>query len=531
MGEARGKPSFAEEPRTELFVAGEILGESLERHRPFELDVARQIDDRPSRRGRAGARSRTCPQRAAAVNRLLPLCRASPCARAVGRRRRRGGRRRAGDPRASSLTPLVSGSRKRRGTRCAFTAAITEARSVGRELLRRAAVAGGERGCDRVGLLLPRLREHARQLRLCGGAACRAAPPQPARATDRKQREKPVSLAAFESRSASSSGSPPSRISAWVRAMSYSTRRKLARSSLEVEQEIRGARIAVARLAHRARVEQPAGAVELELRSAGREPAVEESVAQRDLERGVAVADEHERLLGQREASPRRPRPRGRTPTRDRARCRGRARRLRPRPAARARRGTVATRRSSTVRVHAAASPASPLNSARSIVPRTARSWFPARQVVARSSHERAALVRPRPVADEVAEAPELVGRVGVDRLEHGLERVEVGVDVGDDGRTHRYSLAARRPARVGTVAGTIGVTRSSSPHAPAATPVTAAARSFAPRDDAEESGGDEVEPAHRRRAERRVLEPRDRMSERGRHRRLVEGGRRRPDL
>ena len=33
-------------------------------------------------------------------------------------------------------------------------------------------------------------------------------------------------------------------------------------------------------------------------------------------------------------------------------------------------------------------------------------------------------LVRARPVADEVTQAPELVRRVGVDRLEDGLERV-----------------------------------------------------------------------------------------------------------
>jgi hypothetical protein len=33
-------------------------------------------------------------------------------------------------------------------------------------------------------------------------------------------------------------------------------------------------------------------------------------------------------------------------------------------------------------------------------------------------------LVRPRPVSDEVAEAPDLVRRIGVDRPEDGLERV-----------------------------------------------------------------------------------------------------------
>ena len=50
--------------------------------------------------------------------------------------------------------------------------------------------------------------------------------------------------------------------------------------------------------------------------------------------------------------------------------------------------------------------------------------------VVPDETHVRAAphlldrLVRPRPVPDEVAEAPDLVWRVGVDCLEDGLERV-----------------------------------------------------------------------------------------------------------
>src|SRR5213078_797921 len=49
----------------------------------------------------------------------------------------------------------------------------------------------------------------------------------------------------------------------------------------------------------------------------------------------------------------------------------------------------------------------------------------------------RAALVRVRPVADEVAEAPELVRRVGVDRRQYRLESGEIPVDVGDDGDAH----------------------------------------------------------------------------------------------
>jgi hypothetical protein len=50
----------------------------------------------------------------------------------------------------------------------------------------------------------------------------------------------------------------------------------------------------------------------------------------------------------------------------------------------------------------------------------------------------RAALVRARPVADEVAEAPELVRRVRVDRGEDRLQCVQVRVDVGDDRDAHR---------------------------------------------------------------------------------------------
>ena len=45
-----------------------------------------------------------------------------------------------------------------------------------------------------------------------------------------------------------------------------------------------------------------------------------------------------------------------------------------------------------------------------------------------------AALVRLRAVADEVAEAPELVRLLGRHGLEHGLEGVPVTVDIGDDG-------------------------------------------------------------------------------------------------
>src|SRR5207253_9183096 len=44
-----------------------------------------------------------------------------------------------------------------------------------------------------------------------------------------------------------------------------------------------------------------------------------------------------------------------------------------------------------------------------------------------------ATVVRPRSVADGVAEAPECIDLRAVDLSEHGLERVIVSVDIGDD--------------------------------------------------------------------------------------------------
>ncbi len=103
------------------------------------------------------------------------------------------------------------------------------------------------------------------------------------------------------SRSASGSGRPTARISACVRAMSYATRRKLARPRVEIEQQPGGARVAVPRLPDRAGVEQAARAGELELGARRREPALAHAVAQRDLQGGVAVADERESGVRQRE--------------------------------------------------------------------------------------------------------------------------------------------------------------------------------------------------------------------------------------
>src|SRR4029079_9119168 len=57
-----------------------------------------------------------------------------------------------------------------------------------------------------------------------------------------------------------------------------------------------------------------------------------------------------------------------------------------------------------------------------------------------------AARVRPRPVADEVAEAPELVRLFPLHVLETGLERVPVTVDVRDDGHPLRQGVNLSGP-------------------------------------------------------------------------------------
>ena len=63
---------------------------------------------------------------------------------------------------------------------------------------------------------------------------------------------------------------------------------------VEVEHEIRGARIAVARLPDRAGIEQPLTRSEVEHGALACEPAVERAVVERHLQRDVAVPDERE---------------------------------------------------------------------------------------------------------------------------------------------------------------------------------------------------------------------------------------------
>ena len=72
-----------------------------------------------------------------------------------------------------------------------------------------------------------------------------------------------------------------------------------------------------------------------------------------------------------------------------------------------------------------------------SSAPSTARSWLPTRQSVAALADQVGAGVGLGAVADHVAEAPDLLDAGLVDRREDGLERGQVGVDVGDHGDAH----------------------------------------------------------------------------------------------
>ena len=64
------------------------------------------------------------------------------------------------------------------------------------------------------------------------------------------------------------------------------------------------------------------------------------------------------------------------------------------------------------------------------MAPSAARSWLPTRPSEARAAIAEQQRLGRGPVADDVAEAPHLVGMLGIDRCEHGLEGVIVRVDV-----------------------------------------------------------------------------------------------------
>src|SRR5262249_12221205 len=200
-------------------------------------------------------------------------------------------------------------------------------------------------------------------------------------------------------------------------------------AGVEVDQQPRGARVAVARLADRARVEQPAARAERGLGAVGREPAVQDVVRQRDRERYVAVSDEHDPRLRQLER---------------RGGCLGRQHVLPDRVArtgveeldavAPAQRLLRLQELPRALGQHAAR-PARGLDRVAGELrqvdrPEHAEIVVPGEADRRTPLDRRAAGIRARPVADEVAEAPELVRLLPLDLREDGLEGVPVSVDV-----------------------------------------------------------------------------------------------------
>jgi Zn-dependent protease with chaperone function len=211
-----------------------------------------------------------------------------------------------------------------------------------------------------------------------------------------------------------------------------------------VEQRVGGPRISVARLANRARVEDPAAdAREVELRAAGRDDRLQALLGEAEREWDVTVPDEDDPSLGGREG----------------AQGRERSQNVFPDgiPGARVVEGDLAlvglrlesieeavrivlehVRRPARDRcgVHGEIVQVQPTEDAEIVISYQAD--------VGALGDERAALVRLRAVPDEVAEAPDRIGLVRRDRLEHSFQRMQIPMNVGEDGDAHwsRATLA-----------------------------------------------------------------------------------------
>ena len=72
---------------------------------------------------------------------------------------------------------------------------------------------------------------------------------------------------------------------------------------------------------------------------------------------------------------------------------------------------------------------------------------------------ERAALVRPRPVPDEIAQAPDGVRSLGVDCFQHGLQRMQISVNVREDRDAHRSRATLAKRAALLVAAAAVWIT------------------------------------------------------------------------
>ena len=176
--------------------------------------------------------------------------------------------------------------------------------------------------------------------------------------------------------------------------------------------------------------------VELDGDAAGREPAVDLVAVQRERERDVRVADEHERL--------------GRRLEREQRHLL--AEHVLPHRVAWAgveQLGAVAPRerreRAEPGPLLVSEDAGRPPRGRRRVAAELGDVEQPERREVVVAAegdrgalaNEVAAFVRPRPVPDDVAEAPDLVDRLSVDVGEHRFQCVKIGVDVRDDCDAH----------------------------------------------------------------------------------------------
>ena len=265
--EPRGEACLAQEARAQLVVAREVLGEALQRDGTVELDVAREVDDRhravPERALELVAARRPSVAAPSSVPVLVLSFVArcpSPCLRRRGTAACSDLRREVVDAARERLeqppwnavrvhggrSPAAAARRRASARRSRRSRRVTR-RSRRPAAPTRCASARGSFGCARRG----------------GRAACE---PQPASTTASSDEDARPSHWPAPSRAASASGSPASRISACVRSTSYGDAPERRRARVEVEHEVGGMRVAVARLADRARVQQPARLAEAEHR-------------------------------------------------------------------------------------------------------------------------------------------------------------------------------------------------------------------------------------------------------------------------
>src|SRR5206468_1614459 len=146
VGEPRRQPGLAEKAPLEVLVPGKVLGQPLQRHRPVELDVVREVDRShravPERTNELVAPGDACRGAHPSYPWSWPLSWPGGFGFDFGSSGGLGFSGGAGLVttgvhvmwRTSEPTPMASGERRRRGSLCSF--AITSARS---EFARRSA--------------------------------------------------------------------------------------------------------------------------------------------------------------------------------------------------------------------------------------------------------------------------------------------------------------------------------------------------------------------------------------------------------